>query len=100
MPAVLAPRNPASASMKAAPAVAAQRIRQRARKNLPDYDPESDLSDFDEGLGGIKPKNRSTWEDDEETAVDDDSMCSLYLSLDVFSCSVSVGADQVTFRRR
>lgn len=75
MPTILDARNPVTDSLKSAPALAAQRLRQRQRKNLPDYDPESDLSDSDEGLGGVKSKNGSTWEDDEETAVDDDSEC-------------------------
>ncbi|CAH7674394.1 hypothetical protein BY996DRAFT_4576036 [Phakopsora pachyrhizi] len=61
------------AEVAKAPTKAAECLRQRQRQNLPDYDPESDLSDS-EGLGGVKArKTRSTWEDDEETAVDDDS---------------------------
>ncbi|POW15519.1 hypothetical protein PSTT_02078 [Puccinia striiformis] len=50
----------------------AQHLRQRQRKNLPDYDPDSDLSES-EGLGGLRSQVGNTWEDDEETAVDDDS---------------------------
>ncbi|POW23510.1 hypothetical protein PSHT_00170, partial [Puccinia striiformis] len=48
--------------------------RDRQRKNLPAYDPDSDLSDS-EGLAGIRTQSgdNNTWEDDEETAVDDDS---------------------------
>ncbi|WAQ90824.1 hypothetical protein PtA15_13A223 [Puccinia triticina] len=62
---------PAPAAAAAA-ATAAPHLRQRQRKNLPDYDPDSDLSES-EGLGGLRPQSGNTWEDDEETAVDDDS---------------------------
>jgi hypothetical protein len=61
-----------SKSLSVSTPATAQHLRERQRKNLPDYDPDSDLSES-EGLGGLRSQSGNTWEDDEETAVDDDS---------------------------
>jgi hypothetical protein len=62
----------------------APHLRQRQRKNLPDYDPDSDLSES-EGLGGLRSQVGNTWEDDEETAVDDDSELLILLDFGIIS---------------